>query len=100
SGTAPEITRFTEPNHFNDGRRMVVHFEEAADTKYNLYLSIYPDGRGADLVKAGVKNGDQVVGFRPETSMYLFLTAVGGDKKESKPSKPFQLVTHDNFAEK
>ena len=32
--------------------------------------------------------------------MYMFLTAVGADKKESKPSKAYKLVTHDNFAEK
>jgi hypothetical protein len=32
--------------------------------------------------------------------MYLFLTAAGADKAESKPSKAFELVTHDNFAEK
>lgn len=100
AGTAPPIRQFTEPTHFNDGRRMIIHFDEAADQKYNLYLSIYPDGRGADLVKAGVKNNDQVVGFKPETPMFLFLTAMGSDKKESKPSKPFELVTHDNFAEK
>lgn len=100
SGPAPELREFTEPTHFNDGRRMIIHFDEAADRKYNLYLSIYPDGRGADLLKAGVKSGDQVTGFKPETPMYLFLSSVGADKKESKPSKPLKLITHDNFAEK
>jgi hypothetical protein len=100
AGPAPELREFTEPTHFNDGRRMVIRFDEQPGQLYNLYLSIYPDGRGADLLKAGVKSGDQVTGFKPETTMYLFLTSVGGDKKESKPSKPFQLITHDNFAEK
>ena len=100
AGPAPELREFTEPTHFNDGRRMIVHFDEAADRKYNLYLSIYPDGRGADLLKAAVKSGDQVTGFKPETPMYLFLTSVGADKKESKASKAFKLITHDNFAEK
>ncbi len=100
SGPAPELRAFTEPTHFNDGRRMIVHFDEAADRKYNLYLSIYPDGRGADLLKADVKSEMQVTGFKPETPMYLFLTSVGADKKESKPSKALQLITHDNFAEK
>jgi hypothetical protein len=38
--------------------------------------------------------------MKPETAMYLFLTSVGADKKESKPSKPIKLITHDNFAEK
>lgn len=100
TGTAPAIREFKEPTHFNDGRRMVIQFDEAADLKYNLYLSIYPDGRGADLLKAGVKNGDTVTGFKPETPLYLFLSAVTADKRESKPSKAFPLTTHDNFAEK
>jgi hypothetical protein len=97
---APELREFTEPTHFNDGRRMTIHFDEAPDLKYNLYLSIYPDGRGADLVKAGVKNEQVVTGLRPEIPLYLFLTSVGADKKESKPSKLIKLITHDNFAEK
>lgn len=100
AGPAPEIREFKEPQHFNDGRRMMIHFDEAPDKKYNLYLSIYPDGRGADLLRVGVKNDTQVNGFKPETPMYMFLTAVGADKKESKPSKAYKLVTHDNFAEK
>lgn len=100
TGAAPEVREFSEPTHFNDGRRMVIRFDEAESLKYNLYLSIYPDGRGADLLKAGVKSGEQVTGFKPETPMYLFLTSVGADKKESKPSKAYKLITHDHFAEK
>ena len=100
AGAAPEIREFKEPQHYNDGRRMMIHFDEAPDKKYNLYLSIYPDGRGADLLRVGVKNDTLVTGFKPETPMYMFLTAVGADKKESKPSKAYKLVTHDNFAEK
>ena len=79
---------------------MVIHFNEQPGQLYNLYLSIYPDGRGADLVKAGVKDDTVVPGFKPEIPMYLFLTTSGADKKESKPSKPLKLITHDNFAEK
>jgi hypothetical protein len=97
---APELREFTEPTHFNDGRRMTIHFNEAPELKYNLYLSLYPDGRGADLVKAGVKDDQVVTGFKPEIPLYLFLTRIGADKKESKPSKPIKLTTHDNFAEK
>ena len=52
TGTAPEIREFKEPQHFNDGRRMMLHFDETTDKKYNLYLSIYPDGCRADLLRA------------------------------------------------
>ena len=55
---------------------------------------------GAELLASGVEDKQLVTGLRPETTMYLFLTAVNVDKKESKPSAAFQLITHDNFAEK
>lgn len=96
----PEAPNFTEPDHFNDGRSMVVHFPHREDRTYNLYLSLLPDGRGAELHAKGVKDGANVRGFRPEVPMYMFLTAVAPDKRESKPSQPFKLITHDNFAEK
>lgn len=102
SGTdeAPSIKGFEEPHHWNDGRRMIIHFEAKEGRKYNLYLSRYDDGRGAELLKADVKNDQLVTGMRPAMEMYLFLTSVGGDKRESKPSKPYKLITKDNFAEK
>ena len=99
-GESPAIREFTEPKQFNDGRRMLIHFEAHPEKTYNLYLSIYPDGRGADLLKAGVKPEDQVVGFRPGVEMYLFLTELDAKKNESKPSAGFKLLTQDNFAEK
>lgn len=100
-GRAPAIAGFSEPGHWNDGRRMVVHFKGEAGMTYHLYVSLYADGRGAERIdRTGVKDGDVVFGFKPETPMYVFLTAVGKDRKESKPSKGFRLVTHDNFAEK
>jgi hypothetical protein len=99
-GDAPAIREFVEPGHWNDGRRMIIRFDAAEGLKYNLYLSRYEDGRGAELLKADVKDKQLVVGLKPEVPLHLFLTSVGADKKESKPSKPFRLVTRDNFAEK
>jgi len=99
-GQAPASAKFAEPGQVKDGRQMVIYFDEQPGMTYNLYLSVYPDGRGADLFKAGVVNGATVAGFRPGVPVYLFLTAVGKDKQESKPSAAFQLVTKDNFLEK
>jgi len=79
---------------------MIIRFDEREGLSYDLYLSRYPDGRGAELLKRGVKNDQLVLGFRPAVPMYLFLTYVDADKKESKPSVAFKLVTRDNFAEK
>lgn len=99
-GIAPEIKAVVEPEHFNDGRRMVVRFEARDGFTYNLYVSRTKDGRGADLLRSGVKDGDTVTGFRPEIPVFLFLTAVGKQKQESKPSMAFSLTTHDKFLEK
>jgi hypothetical protein len=97
---APAIKGFEEPQHFNDGRQMHIRFAQDPALKYNLYLTRYADGRGADLIRAGVADNLLVGGLRPEMKMYLFLTSVGADKKESKPSKAFELITHDKFLEK
>ena len=99
-GIAPEITGFSEPQHFNDGRQMHIHFRPDPALKYNLYVTRYPDGRGADLLAAGVTDDQLVGGLRPEMTIYLFLTSVNAQKKESKPSKAYQLITHDKFLEK
>jgi hypothetical protein len=100
AGDAPVIHDFEEPGHFNDGRRMHIRFEEKPATTYNLYLSRFPDGRGAELLKAGIKDKLLVAGLRPGIKMYLYLTAIGADKKESKPSEAFELTTTDKFREK
>jgi len=100
TGAAPVIKEFIEPSHFNDGRQMVIRFDAQEGFTYNVYLSLYEDGRGADLLASNVKDGDQVRGLRPAMPLYLFLTAVGKDKKESKPSAAFKLITKDNFKEK
>jgi hypothetical protein len=99
-GAAPAVLEVAEPQHFNDGRRMVVHFAAQEGFAYHLYISRYPDGRGADLLKAGLKDGDTVSGFRPGVQVYLFLTATDASNRPSKPSPPFAVVTKDNFSEK
>ena len=99
-GEAPAIKSFTEPLHFNDGRGMVVHFEEKEGFKYALYLSRYADGRGADRLRGDYKDGQLVRGFRTGVKMYLFLVATDADGKQSKPSAPYELMTEDKFREK
>lgn len=95
----PQIRSFDEPNG-NDGTSMIVRFDSEPSSAYNLYLSVYPDGRGAERIKADVKDGDLVKGLRPELPMYLFLTKLEAAGTESRPSEPYRLITHDNFAEK
>lgn len=97
---APAVPTFAEPPHFNDGRRMTIHFAAQPGLTYKLYLSLYEDGRGAEVIAPNAKDNDVVTGMRPDVPLYLFLTATGADKKESKPSPAARLITRDNFAEK
>jgi hypothetical protein len=100
TGDAPAIKAFEEPHHFNDGRRMLIRFDQAAGRKYSLYLSRYPDGRGAEKLPGNFTDNSLVNGLRPGVEMYIFLTSTGPDGKESKPSEARKLVTQDHFAEK
>ncbi|NQU09429.1 hypothetical protein HQ590_01450, partial [bacterium] len=99
-GEAPAIREFAEPLQGKDGRSMIIHFQQQSGRKYNLYLARYPDGRGAELLAGGVTDGRLISGLRPDTDLYLFLTAVGADHQESKPSPAFKLVTRDRFLQK
>jgi hypothetical protein len=100
-GDAPTIKAFEEPGHWNDGRQMVLRVDGAAGAKYCLYLSRYPDGRGAEKLGTTYMDKSNVVGLRPGITMYMFMTALSADgKSESKPSAGYKLVTVDKFAEK
>jgi len=99
----PEITGFEEPGHWADGRRMHIRFKQEEGYTYHLYLSLYPDGRGAERIhgrKWQISDNDLIFNLVPERALYLFLTRVDKAGKESKPSKPFKLITHDHFMEK
>jgi hypothetical protein len=98
-GESPVIDSFVEPVQFNDGRRMIIHFKQQPGAIYKLYISTYPDGRGAEVLDAIAKDGKEIRGFQPGLPTYLFLTQTV-DKKESKPSPAFKLITEDKFAEK
>ena len=100
TGEAPVIKEFAEPLHFNDGRRMVVRFDEREGCTYELYLSRYRDGRGADKLPGKYKDNQEVRGFRPGVAMYLFLVATDAAGNVSKPSAPWELITADKFREK
>ena len=99
-GAGPEIKGFEEPLQVKDGRQMHIRFDQNPAPKYNLYIGRFPDGRGAEQIVEGVSDNQLVTGLRPETKMYFFLTTVDTQKKESKPSKAFELLTHDRFLEK
>nr|HRJ71638.1 hypothetical protein [Terrimicrobiaceae bacterium] len=97
----PVLLGFREPAQAADGRSMHVDFEAMPGATYRLYVSRYPDGRGADLIAPRIRPGDLVRGLRPGMEMHLFLVASLPNRQgDTKPSLPFRLVTEDKFREK
>ena len=55
-GPATKVLKVSDPAHEYDGTRCHVHFEPVADAKgYDMWVSTYPDGRGAMQLGAGWK---------------------------------------------
>jgi len=97
----PVLLGSREPAQAADGRSMHVDFEAMPGATYRLYVSRYPDGRGADLIAPRIRPGDLVRGLRPGMEMHLFLVASLPNRQgDTKPSLPFRLVTEDKFREK
>lgn len=100
SGSAPAIDGFDEPVQWNDGRNMIVRFKQDEGMKYQLYLSRYEDGRGAEPMRGYYTDNQMVRGLRPGIDMYMFLVGIDAKGEKTKPSPSFKLVTVDKFAEK
>lgn len=96
------IISVEHPGSAQDGTRGIFKFEEMPEaSRYDIYLSLYPDGRGALKLGNGIKkSGEQISGFRANTDSYAFV--VYYDKKEnfSKPSEAFKFRLDNVFGMK
>ena len=101
-GDATKLLKLTPPEHYYDGTRMHVSFEEKPEaTKYYFYVGAYPDGRGAvNMTPNGLKQNQLVTGMRPKIKLYFWIVYEDKDKKMSKPSAVHEEVLVDNFKEK
>jgi hypothetical protein len=98
-GAAPEITKVVPPEREYDGRRCHVHFPSLPTAKsYDVWVSTYPDGRGA--IPLGEKwnaPGQLLTGLAPNVNFYLFVVAKDAKEIPSKPSKGFKVNLKDMF---
>lgn len=110
TGTAPKIAKVFPPAEIYDGTRLFVEVEPApAAASYRGYVAAYPDGRGAKPLAVDQKSGgkwaksitqpnlllfDKLQAARP---MYVFVTSVDADGKESKPSAIREVILKDEF---
>jgi hypothetical protein len=101
SGVAAPVTvsKVAAPEREPDGTRCLVHFYPAADAKsYDVWVSPYPDGRGAVLLgKDWTEPGKLLTGLRASTDFYVFVVYTTKDGKRSKPSAGFKINLKDMF---
>ena len=68
---------------------------------YEVWVSPYPDGRGAIHVgKAWKKSGQLLQGLRPDIEFHLVVLYTDQDGKLSKPSAPLTFKLKDRFGYK
>ena len=96
------ITSVRQPEYYYDGTRGIFDFKEMPKAFfYDIWLSKYPDGRGAiKLGKRLRKSGSLVRGFLADTDFYAFVVYYDRKGNSSKPSKPFKFRLKDMFAMK
>ncbi len=101
-GAPTKVLKVTDPMHQYDGTRCHVHFDLVPGAKsYDVWVSPYPDGRGAiQLGTAVTESGALIEGLRPDVEFYLFIVSKDKDDKLSKPSAPFKFTLKDRFGYK
>ena len=101
-GAPTKAIEVTDPTYAFDGTRCHVHFQPVAGAKgYDVWVSPYPDGRGAIQLATGWKESGQLMqGLRPDIDFYLFVLYTDPEGKLSKPSAPLQFKLKDRFGYK
>ena len=96
---ANKIIAVEQPGSAQDGTRGVFKFQEMPEAvRYDIYLSLYPDGRGALKLGNGLKkSGEQVNGFRANTDFYAFVIYYDKKGNFSKPSEAFKFKLDNIF---
>ncbi|MDQ3624841.1 MAG: hypothetical protein M3463_20560 [Verrucomicrobiota bacterium] len=105
---AVQVEKIRIPDWGYDGTRCHVHFSEARDaTEYQVWVSAYPDGRGAVQMARLKNSGGLVTKLRPAVKLYLWVTYSTEPAKgrkaaiaASKPSNRLQVELVDAFSQK
>lgn len=99
------LENVTMPDWGYDGTRCHVHFTEMPDAaKYTVWVSAYPDGRGAVALGTMKKSGGLLNNLRPAMKLYLWVTysETAGKKgtRQSRPSNRLEIELIDAFGMK
>ena len=98
-GAAPVITGILLPEREYDGTRCSVSFDPIKNAKsYDIWVSPYPDGRGAlQLGKGWPGPGQLLTGLNANTDLYLFVAATDQDGTATPPSPAFRINLKNMF---
>jgi hypothetical protein len=95
---APAIDALHPPEQGFDGTRVHVTIDPVDEAEqYQVWLSVYPDGRGATVMKQTTELDPLITRLKPELPLYFFVTYTTADKKQSRPSKGRRVVLKDEF---
>ncbi|HEV7405713.1 MAG TPA: hypothetical protein VGO11_22405, partial [Chthoniobacteraceae bacterium] len=110
AGAAPKIAKVYPPPEIYDGTRLFVEVEPAPNAaSYRGYVAAYADGRGAKPLAVDQKSSSKwaksitqpnVLLFdklQPARPMYVFVTSIDAEGKESKPSPIREVILKDEF---
>lgn len=96
-----KLIEVRDPDWGYDGTRCHVHFDHREGAvEYQVWVSAYPDGSGAQAMARMKKSGGLLQGLRPATKFYLWVTYKGEDERQSKPSNRLEIELVDAFAQK
>jgi len=97
-GAAPQVAKVAPPAERYDGTRVQVTLKPVPGAqKYRIYVSAYPDGRGAVKMAESAEPKVLVRRLRPDYPLYLVATYINQDRKESKPSAARRILLKDDF---
>ena len=98
-GEPGKILAVKDPDTWFDGTRGVFSFEMPTNAvSADMWMSLYPDGRGALKVGTGLKSSPQLVqGFLADKTFYAFLVWKDKAGNLSKPSESFKFKLVDHF---
>jgi hypothetical protein len=95
---APEILGLRLPEQRRAGDRVHVRIRPMPQAaEYQVWVSAYPDGRGAQVMAGGAEPELLVSRLRPEVPLYLFATYKDAEGGQSRPSAARKTVLTDEF---
>ena len=98
TGEATEILKLYPPEQGYDGTRVYVSIKPVEGAKeYQVWVSAYPDGRGAKALAKGPGPEILVRGLKPSFPLHFYATYTDAEGKASKPSQPRRIVLRDEF---